>query len=171
MNALRAAREVLGWSLERVAANACIEVYEIEALERVPVHPSEGATKLLIQIFKDRGVRFNSQDGAIVSIVDGEDDLFAGFSFSMPDVELLGMLSAAYRPIEVARDMPSLRTLRMHRMIQVAVIYEVMDFEGDEVREVTGRFKVRLSKRGLAYMAYLRNRGYYSAPPSREMAD
>lgn len=155
-NPITGAREKLGWSLERLAANAGMTtdaLKEIEAAE----FTAEGPQLFILRIFAARRVEFVTNDVGVAEIIGPcDDESLAKLNVSGADIKVLkgleGLRSIGAR---LTSDQGLLASLRRDDLVQLANCKFVAMFDDGEVAETQPYFHLRLSKRGRALLDYL----------------
>lgn len=152
MNQIREAREALGWSVERLAIAIGVKPFIVEAIEQYEIVNWDNYPERAIRdTFTIRGFKFD--ECGIVSPF--SDESFKSLRLSSEEVLDLLKLAAANRGgITAFAGEKKWWHLRQENLVQFgAVRYEVI-FDDETVHENSAEHRVRLSKRGRAWVEW-----------------
>jgi hypothetical protein len=153
MNILMRAREMIGWSVERLAANCGTAPSVIEELEfRLAVRKD----LLPVRVLEDYGCVFTVRDGYLVGVTGPLDiSRLKEVRLSPGDVDDLKQLTLGPQVADFAGCGYMKSTLRINGLVDLGNVTETLMFEGEKETRTAARMARRLSKKGWAFVAML----------------
>ena len=148
---IKKGREALGWSVDRLADNACVNMHRVLRVEDGTLQ-DEGLRTRLIQILKDRGVDFRddevfgpNSESALREIVLSSDDLSRLKAF-----ETFGTVGAEMPASEASYFQRT--DLGKHRFVELGSISQTIAFPSGPDHRTLGYMMARITARGEAWL-------------------